>query len=35
MFGIEDPQIVLGYVLAAGTAIACVVYGWMKRDDED
>jgi|GEM_PF-3220747 len=33
MLGIEDPQIVLGYALAIGTAAACVIYGWLKRNE--
>lgn len=35
MFGIEDPQIVLAYVLLIGSAVACVVYGWVKRNEAD
>ncbi len=27
MFGINDPQIVLGYVLSLGFTLACIVYG--------
>ena len=35
MLGIEDPQILLGYGLAIGLTAACVVYGWLKRNEED
>jgi len=35
MFGIEDPQILLGYALAIGVTVACVVYGWIKRNEVD
>jgi hypothetical protein len=35
MFGIEDPQIVAAYALAIGSTIACIIYGWMKRDEAD
>ncbi len=37
MFGINDPQIILGYVLALVFAAACIVYGamnWHNGDDE-
>lgn len=30
MFGIADSQIVMGYLLAIGFAIACVVYGMIN-----
>lgn len=30
MFGIEDPQIWFGYLLAIGLAIASAVYGLLK-----
>ncbi len=33
MFGIDDPWILLGYGLAIGFTLACVVYGWWKRDE--
>ena len=29
LFGIPDPQIVLGYGLSIGLALACIVYGWL------
>jgi hypothetical protein len=31
MLGIDDPMIFLGYVLSIGLAVACVLYGWLKR----
>lgn len=30
MFGITDIQIVIGYLLALGFALGCVVYGYMN-----
>lgn len=33
MFGIEDPFIIVGYALAIGLAVACIVYGWLKRNE--
>jgi hypothetical protein len=35
MLGIEDPQIVLAYVMLIGSAVACIVYGWVKRNEAD
>lgn len=35
MLGIEDPQIVIAYVMLIGSAVACVVYGWVKRNEVD
>ncbi|MGD0817047.1 MAG: symporter small accessory protein [Methanomassiliicoccales archaeon] len=35
VFGIEDPQIILAYVLAIGVTIVCVVYGWLKWNKEE
>ena len=38
IFGIPDPQILIGYGLAIGLALACVVYGllnWNKEGYED
>jgi hypothetical protein len=35
VFGIEDPQIILAYVLAIGVTIVCVVYGWFKWNKEE
>ena len=30
MFGISDPQIWIGYLLAIGFAIVCIVYGFLN-----
>ena len=35
ILGIPDPQILLGYVLAIGLAIACIVYGWLNWNNGD
>jgi len=35
MFGIEDPQIILAYAVAIISTIACIVYGWLKRNEAD
>jgi len=38
MFGIEDPQIWFGYLMAIGLAILCAVYGllkWNNNGDSD
>jgi hypothetical protein len=38
LFGIPDPQIWIGYGLAIGLALACIVYGllnWNKEGSED
>lgn len=38
LFGIPDPQILIGYGLAIGLALACIVYGllnWNKEGRED
>ena len=32
ILGIDDPIIILGYVVLFGSAIACVIYGWLKRN---
>ena len=32
MFGIDDPQIWLGYAITIGLVIFCVIYGWLNRD---
>jgi hypothetical protein len=35
ILGISDPQILLGYGLSIGLALACIVYGllyWNERD---
>jgi hypothetical protein len=34
IFGIPDLQIVIGYGLAIGLAIACVVYGLLNWNSE-
>ena len=34
MFGLEDPTILFGYGLAIGLTIICIVYGWLKKDEE-
>jgi hypothetical protein len=35
MLGIDDPWIILGFVLAIGSTVAGVIYGWMywNRDE--
>ena len=33
MLGIDDPLIIIGYVLSIGLAVACVLYGWLKKDE--
>lgn len=35
IFGIPDPQILLGYGLAIGLALACIVYGWLHWNEGD
>lgn len=35
MLGIDDPQILIGYALAIAATVACVVYGWIKRNEVD
>jgi len=35
MFGISDIQIVLGYGLAIGFTLACLVYGLLNRNAGD
>lgn len=38
LLGIPDPQILIGYGLAIGLAVACIVYGllnWNKEGSED
>jgi hypothetical protein len=35
MFGIDDPLILLGYGLAIGLTIVCILYGLLKRDEEE
>jgi hypothetical protein len=33
MFGIDDPTILVGYGLAIGLTIVCIIYGWWKRNE--
>lgn len=33
MFGIDDPMILIGYGLAIGLTIVCIIYGWWKRNE--
>jgi len=33
LLGISDPQILIGYGLAMGLVLACVVYGWIYWND--
>jgi hypothetical protein len=33
LFGIPDLQIVIGYGLALGLVLACIVYGWLYWED--
>jgi len=38
LLGIPDPQILIGYGLAIGLALACIVYGllnWYKEGSND
>lgn len=35
LFGVDDPVILLGYGLAIGLTIVCIVYGYLKKDDEE
>lgn len=35
MLGIEDPWIWSGYLLAFGLTIFCLVYGWLKFNEEE
>ena len=35
MFGINDPYIVFGYILAFAMVIGCIVYAYTKRDKGD
>ncbi len=35
ILGIPDPQILLGYGLAIGLALACIVYGWLHWNEGD
>ncbi len=35
MLGLEDPTILFGYGLTIGLTIACIAYGWLKKDEEE
>ncbi|MFA4861634.1 symporter small accessory protein [Methanoregula sp.] len=35
IFGIPDPQILIGYGLSLGLALACIVYGWLYWNEEE
>ena len=35
VLGIPDPQILLGYGLAIGLALACIVYGWLHWNEAE
>ncbi len=38
MLGIADPQIWIGYLLAVGLTLLCIIYGainWNKGDEND
>ncbi|WP_299965700.1 symporter small accessory protein [Methanoregula sp.] len=35
IFGIPDPQILLGYGLAIGFTLACIVYGLLHWNEEN
>ena len=35
IFGIPDIQIVIGYALAIGLTLACIVYGWLYWNEGD
>ena len=35
ILGIPDPQILLGYGLAIGFTLACIVYGWLYWNEGD
>ncbi|OPY25886.1 MAG: hypothetical protein A4E28_02850 [Methanocella sp. PtaU1.Bin125] len=34
MFGVDDPQIIVAYVIAIGCVIACVIYGFLKWNSD-
>jgi hypothetical protein len=34
LLGIPDPQIIIGYLLAIGFALACIVYGLLNFNKE-
>jgi len=35
MFGINDPQILLAYLLSVLSALGCIIYGLMHWNDKD
>ncbi|AGB49202.1 hypothetical protein Metho_0963 [Methanomethylovorans hollandica DSM 15978] len=35
MFGINDPQIWLAYLLSVLSALGCIIYGLMHWNDKD
>lgn len=35
MFGIEDPLVLIGYLLCLVSALACVIYGLVMRNRGD
>jgi len=35
MFGIDDPWIWSGYIVAFASVAFCIVYGWFKRNEGD
>jgi len=38
VFGIDDPQIVIGYALAIGLGLFCLIYGyrnWNEGGEQD
>jgi len=38
LLGIDDPQIIIGYALALGLGLICLIYGiinWNKGGDTD
>jgi len=35
LLGIPDPQILIGYGLAVGLALACIVYGYLYWNEEE
>ncbi len=35
ILGIPDPQILIGYGLAVGLALACIVYGYLYWNEEE
>jgi len=35
LFGMADPWVWGGYLIAFGLVAFCVIYGWLKRNDAD